>query len=83
MSGLDYDTLTVGFARRATGYKRTDLLFSDLEKLKRANRKGRIQLIFSGKAHPRDDSGRKLIEQIFGCTQELKGEIKIVYLANL
>jgi glycogen phosphorylase len=80
--GLDYDTLTVGFARRATGYKRADLLFSDLEKLKRANRKGRIQLIFSGKAHPRDDSGRKLIEQIFGCTQELKGEIKIVYLAN-
>ena len=80
--GMDYDTLTLGFARRATGYKRADLLFSDLEKLKRANRKGRIQLIFSGKAHPRDDSGRKLIEQIFGYTQELKGEIKIVYLAN-
>ena len=80
--GLDYDTLTLGFARRATGYKRGDLLFSDLEKLKRANGKGRIQLIFSGKAHPRDDSGRILIEQIFGCTQELKGEIKIVYLAN-
>ena len=79
---LDYDTLTVGFARRATGYKRADLLFSDLEKLKRANRKGRIQLVFAGKANPRDDSGRKLIEQIFGCAQELKGEIKIVYLAN-
>jgi len=79
---LDYDTLTVGFARRATGYKRADLLFSDIEKLKRANRKGRIQLIFAGKAHPRDDSGRKVIEQIFSCTQELKGEIKIVYLAN-
>ncbi len=79
---LDYDTLTLGFARRATGYKRADLLFSDLEKLKRANRKGRIQLIFSGKANPRDDSGRKLIEQIFSCTQKLKGEIKIVYLAN-
>ena len=73
---LDYDTLTLGFARRATGYKRADLLFSDLEKLKRANRKGRIQLIFSGKANPRDDSGRKLIEQIFSCTQKLKGEIK-------
>jgi starch phosphorylase len=80
--GLDYDTLTVGFARRATGYKRTDLVFSDIEKLKRANGKGRIQLIFGGKAHPRDDSGRKLIEQIFGYMQELKGEIKVAYLAN-
>jgi starch phosphorylase len=80
--GMDYDTLTLGFARRATGYKRADLVFSDMEKLKRANAKGRIQLIFSGKAHPRDDSGRKLIEQIFGYTQKLKGEIKIVYLAN-
>jgi starch phosphorylase len=79
---MDYDTLTLGFARRATGYKRADLLFSDIEKLKRANRKGRIQLIFAGKAHPRDDSGRKLIEQIFGYVQELKGEIKIAYLAN-
>jgi starch phosphorylase len=81
-AGMNYDTLTLGFARRATGYKRTELLFSDIEKLKKANKKGRIQLIFSGKAHPRDDSGRKLIEQIFGYAQELKDEIKIVYLAN-
>jgi starch phosphorylase len=44
--------------------------------------RGRIQLIFAGKANPRDDSGRKLIEQIFGYVQKLKGEIKIVYLAN-
>lgn len=80
--GMDYDTLTLGFARRATGYKRADLLFSDIEKLKRANRKGRIQLIFAGKAHPRDDSGRKMIEQIFGYVQTLKDEIKIVYIAN-
>jgi starch phosphorylase len=80
--GMDYDTLTLGFARRATGYKRADLLFSDIEKLKRANRKGRIQLIFAGKAHPRDDSGRKLIEQILGYVQTLEGEIKIVYIAN-
>jgi len=80
--GMDYDTLTLGFARRATGYKRADLLFSDMEKLKSVNRKGRIQLIFAGKAHPRDDSGRKLIEQIFGYIQTLEGEIKIAYLAN-
>jgi starch phosphorylase len=81
-AGMNYDALTLGFARRATGYKRTDLLFSDIERLKNANKKGRIQLIFSGKAHPRDDSGRKLIEQIFGYAQELKSEMNIVYLAN-
>jgi len=79
---MDYDALTLGFARRATGYKRTDLVFSDIEKLKKANNKGRIQLIFSGKAHPRDDSGRKLIGQIFGYAQDLKSEMKIVYIAN-
>jgi glycogen phosphorylase len=79
---MNYDTLTLGFARRATGYKRTDLLFSDIEKLKRANRKGGIQLIFSGIANPKDDSGTKLIEQIFGYMQKLQDEIKIVYLAN-
>ena len=81
-AAMEYDALTLGFARRATGYKRMDLLFSDIEKLKRANRKGRIQLIFSGIANPKDDSGRKLIEQIFGYMQKLKEEIKIVYLAN-
>jgi starch phosphorylase len=80
--GMDYDALTLGFARRATGYKRTDLVFSDIEKLKKANNKGKIQLIFAGKAHPRDDSGRKLIEQIFSYAQDLKSEMKIVYLAN-
>ena len=80
--GMDYNTLTLGFSRRATGYKRADLLFSDLDKLKRTNRKGKIQLIFAGKAHPKDDSGKQLIEQIFGYIQKLKDEIKIVHLAN-
>ncbi len=81
-AGMNHNTLTIGFARRATGYKRMDLLFSDLERLKKANRKGKIQLIFSGIANPKDDSGWKLIEQIFGYIQKLKDEIKIVYLAN-
>ena len=80
--GMDYDTLTIGFARRATGYKRANLLFSDLEKLKKINRKGKIQVIFAGKAHPKDESGKKLIEQIFGYIEKLKDEIKIVYLEN-
>jgi len=80
--GIDYDTLTLGFARRATEYKRANLLFSDLAKLKKVNRKGKIQIILAGKAHPRDESGKRLIEQIFGYIEKLKDEIKIVYLKN-
>ena len=79
---MDYDTLTLGFARRATEYKRANFLFSDLEKLKKINRKGKIQVIFAGKAHPRDESGKKMIEQVFGYIEKLKDEVKIVYLEN-
>lgn len=80
--GMDLDTLTIGFARRSTEYKRANLLFSDLERLRKACRKGRIQLIFAGKAHPRDESGKRLIERIHGQIRELKDEIKIAYLEN-
>jgi starch phosphorylase len=80
--GMNYDTLTLGFARRATGYKRANLLFSDLEKLRKINRKGRIQIFFAGKAHPRDESGKMLIREIFSYIEKLKDEIKIVYLEN-
>jgi starch phosphorylase len=79
---MDYDTLTIGFARRATGYKRANFLFSDIERLRKVNKKGKIQVIFAGKAHPRDDSGKKIIEEIFGYIKRLKDEIKIVYLPN-
>jgi len=79
---MDYDMLTLGFARRATEYKRANLLFSDLEKLKKVNRKGKIQLIFAGRAHPRDELGKKTIEQILGYIEKLKDEMKIAYLTN-
>ncbi len=80
--GMDYDTLTIGFARRATGYKRTNLLFSDLEKLRKINKKGEIQLVFAGKAHPKDEWGKRIIQEIFGYIEKLKDEIKIVYLED-
>jgi starch phosphorylase len=80
--GMDCNTLTIGFARRATGYKRATLIFSDLDKLRKINRKGRIQLIFAGKAHPRDESGKRIIKEIFGYIEALKDKIKIVYLPN-
>jgi starch phosphorylase len=80
--GMDYHTLTLGFARRVTGYKRASLLFSDLEKLKKVNKKGKIQIVFAGKAHPKDESGKRLIHEIFGYIEKLKDEIKIVYLED-
>jgi starch phosphorylase len=78
---LDSERMVVGFARRATGYKRTDLLFYDLERLtKIAQQVGPIQIICGGKAHPRDDSGRELIKRIFKAALDLKDAIKVVYL---
>jgi starch phosphorylase len=80
--GVDYQTLTLGFARRATGYKRTSLLFSDIEKLKKINKKGKLQIVFAGKAHPKDEVGKNLIHEIFDYIDKLKTDIKIVYLQN-
>jgi len=80
--GMDYDTLTLGFARRATGYKRLNLLFSDLEKLRKVNKRGKIQIVFAGKAHPKDETGKGLIQEILGYIEKLKDEIKIVYLED-
>ena len=81
-AGLDTSTLTIGFARRATGYKRPTLLFSDLERLRDINKRGRLQLVFAGKAHPRDGSGKNLIKEIYAYRKRLENEIKIAYLEN-
>jgi len=75
------DLLTFGFARRATAYKRADLLFSDLERLK-AIGAGKIQIIYAGKAHPNDHPGKALIESIFAYREKLKDKINLVYLPN-
>jgi starch phosphorylase len=75
------DVLTIGFARRATAYKRADLLFSDLERLRRIA-KGRLQVIYGGKAHPRDEQGKRLIERIHQVSRELGDDIPLVYLEN-
>ena len=82
-TGVDMspDVLTLGFARRATAYKRADLIFSDLERLERMGT-GKLQIIYAGKAHPRDDTGKKLIERIFAIKEMLKDKIKLVYLKN-
>ncbi len=80
---LDPKALTVGFARRATGYKRGDLLFSDLTRLRRiVERAGPLQVVFSGKAHPRDLPGKEIIQEIHAAARELKGTIEVIYLEN-
>ncbi len=75
------NVMTVGFARRATGYKRANLLFSDINRLRQiVQNAGPLQLIFGGKAHPKDDSGKAIIRSIFESAKELKDAVRIVYL---
>jgi starch phosphorylase len=80
---LDPAALTIGFARRATGYKRGDLLFSDLDRLRGiVNRVGPLQVIYSGKAHPKDETGKQIIAQIFASAKELRDAIKVTYVED-
>jgi starch phosphorylase len=70
----------LGFARRMTAYKRPDLLFSDLERLKAIARSRPFQVVLAGKAHPRDEGGKRLIEQLHAQARALKGIVPVVYL---
>jgi starch phosphorylase len=80
---LPEHTLTIGFARRATAYKRPDLLLFDLERLKAiALRVGPLQVIYGGKAHPRDEGGQEMIRRVFQAARTLGEDVKIIYLEN-
>ena len=80
---LDPAAMTLGFARRATSYKRTNLLFYDLNWLKKiAQQVGSIQVICGGKAHPRDEGGKALIRRIFEAAAGLRDVVPVVYLAE-
>jgi starch phosphorylase len=79
---MSYDALTFGFARRATAYKRATLLFRDLEKLTKIGRRNPIQFIFAGKSHPKDYSGKTIIEDISRYARDLRDIIKIGYFAD-
>jgi glycogen phosphorylase len=80
---LDPKAFTMGFARRASTYKRANLLFHDAERLKRIARDvGSIQLVYGGKAHPRDDGGKKIIRQVFDGAALLSDVIRTVYVEN-
>ena len=80
---FDPGVFTIGFARRATEYKRADLLFVDTGRLNDiAARQGPIQVVYAGKSHPADASGRRMIERVFEARQRLTPCVSLVYLAN-
>ena len=82
-AGMDNHVMTLGFARRATTYKRSTLIFTDVERLKSiASHCGPLQIIFAGKAHPRDTEGKELIRQIFKIKATLNNTIRISYLPD-
>jgi starch phosphorylase len=82
-AGMDLDVLTIGFARRATGYKRPDLLLTDVDRLRDiAQRCGALQIVYAGKAHPHDQRGKELIQEILRARESLHPNVKLAYLAN-
>lgn len=81
-AGFDPNVFTIGFARRATAYKRAHLLFHDIQRLRKLGGEHKIQIIFGGKAHPNDGSGKELIQKLFWNMGEVRDVIKVVYLED-
>ena len=81
---LNPKVLTLGFARRAATYKRATLLFTDPERLKEiAAKAGGLQILYAGKAHPQDEPGKALIQQVVEEAAKLSNnDLRIVYLEN-
>jgi starch phosphorylase len=79
---LDIDVPVLGFARRMTAYKRPDLLFSDLDRLKDIARRWPFQIVLAGKAHPQDEGGKQFIKVLHTHMRELAGEIPVAFLPN-
>jgi len=80
---LDPKVFTIGFARRATPYKRADLIFTSPERLAEiAQSVGPLQIVFGGKAHPHDGGGKDLIRRIHEAAASLSGDVTVVYVEN-
>jgi len=82
-AGFGKQALTLGFARRATAYKRATLVFHDVERLVSiARAAGPLQLVFAGKAHPADWEGKALIRRVFEARKALKDHVAVAYLPD-
>ncbi|MBS2029167.1 MAG: alpha-glucan family phosphorylase [Deltaproteobacteria bacterium] len=74
------DVLTIGFARRAAPYKRSDLIFRKPDRIAKYLREGKVQLIFSGKAHPQDELGKRIVANLYKMAREFSGQV--VFIQN-
>jgi len=79
---LDPELPVLGFARRMTAYKRPDLLFTDLERLRAIAQQSPFQVVLAGKAHPRDAGGKQLIETLHRHMRDLQDVLRVVYLPD-
>lgn len=79
---LDADLPVIGFARRMTAYKRPDLLFTDLARLRSIHAHLPFQIVFAGKAHPADEAGQALIRQIHAVSRTLAPQVRVIFLPD-
>ncbi len=81
---LDPEVLTIGFARRFATYKRATLLFSDPERLIKLmnNAERPVQFVFAGKAHPKDEPGKRFIQEVYKFSRMPEFENRIVFLED-
>ncbi len=81
---LNPDAFTIGFARRFATYKRADLVFSDAERLRRllTNPRRPVQIIFAGKAHPADEAGKQMIQDVYGFASDPAFEGRVTFLED-
>ncbi len=77
---LDVDKLLIGFSRRAAPYKRSDLIFTDEEIISPLLQSGKVQIVFSGKAHPLDDTGKEIVAKLVRMMK--KYPTSVVFLEN-
>ncbi len=79
--GYSDQLLTIGFARRAAAYKRASLLFRDIDRLARIAG-NRVQFLFAGKAHPRDEAGHRIIQAVYQASQALGSRVRVGFIIN-
>lgn len=78
---LDPEMLTIGFGRRAAAYKRADMIFNDIDRLAEIC-SGKAQFIFSGKAHPKDQDGKQVLQRVIRASRKLAPALQVVFLPN-
>ena len=81
---LNPDVLTIGFARRFATYKRADLIFRDIDRLRQllVNSARPVQIIFAGKAHPADTPGKEVLRAVYGFTRDARLEGRVAFLED-